>query len=160
MNMHKYEKIWLLFGTATLLIFLFVIGISAFYLGNQLPSSTVTIDPEKVDVTPPFDDPGLKKIGENEYELTIVASAFYYDVGNKDNIVQIPKGATVQFNVTTKDVVHGFELVGTNVNMMLEPGYISTYTNTFEKPGKFTLLCNEYCGAGHHLMTATIEVIE
>ncbi|MEW9674750.1 cytochrome c oxidase subunit II [Lentibacillus sp. L22] len=160
MDMHKYEKIWLLFGTATLLIFLITIGISAFYLGNQPPSYAVTIDPEKVDEKAPFNKPGLKQIGDNEYELTIVASAFNYDVGNNEKLVQIPKGSTVHFIVTTKDVVHGFELVGTNVNMMLEPGYISTYTNTFDKPGKYTLLCNEYCGTGHHYMTATIEVME
>lgn len=61
---------------------------------------------------------------------------------------------------TTKDVVHGFEIAGTNVNMMLEPGYISEYVTTFNKPGEYTLLCNEYCGAGHHMMTSKIEVVE
>lgn len=89
-----------------------------------------------------------------------MASAFNYDVGTSDKVVQIPKGSTVHLNVTTKDVVYGFQLVGTNVNMMLEPGYVSTYTNTFKTPGKYTLLCNEYCGTGHHLMAATIEVME
>ncbi len=160
MKLHRYEKIWLLFGTGTLLIFLIIVGISAFYMGNQPPSCAVTLDPQKVDETPPFDQPGLKQIGEDEYQLTIVASAFNYDVGTQDKVIKIPKGSTVHFNVTTKDVVHGFQLVGTNVNMMLEPGYVSTYTNTFKKPGKYTLLCNEYCGVGHHLMAATIEVTE
>lgn len=158
--MPKYEKIWLLFGTGTLLVFLIVVGISAFYMGNQPPSCAVTLDPQKVDETPPFDKPGLKQIGDNEYQLDIVASAFDYDVGAEDKLVRIPKGATVHFNATTKDVVHGFQLVGTNVNMMLEPGYVSTYSNTFDKPGKYTLLCNEYCGVGHHMMAATIEVTE
>lgn len=160
MNMHKYEKIWLSFGTGTLLVFLIVVGISAFYMGSQPPSCAVTLDPARVDEWPPFDNPGLQEIGDNEYQLNIVASAFNFDVGTDDKIVQVPVGSTVHFNVTTKDVVHGFQLVGTNVNMMLEPGYISTYTNTFKKPGKYTILCNEYCGVGHHLMTATIEVIE
>lgn len=160
MKMPKYEKIWLLFGAGTLLVFLIVVGISAFYMGDKPPSCAVTLDPEKVDETPPFDQPGLKQIGDNEYQLTIVASAFNYDLGTSDKVVQIPKGATVHFSATTKDVVHGFQLVGTNVNMMLEPGYVSTYTNTFKKPGKYTLLCNEYCGTGHHLMAATIEVTE
>lgn len=160
MKLHRYEKIWLLFGTGTLLIFLIIVGISAFYMGNQPPSCAVTLDPQKVDETPPFDQPGLKQIGEDEYQLTIVASAFNYDVGTQDKVIKIPKGSTVHFNVTTRDVVHGFQLVGTNVNMMLEPGYVSTYTNTFKKPGKYTLLCNEYCGVGHHLMAATIEVTE
>src|SRR5699024_8218438 len=160
MNMHKYEKIWLLFGTATLLVFLIVVGVSAFYMGNKPPSCAVTIDPEQVDTWEPFNDPGLKQVGDNEYQLTIVASAFNFDVGNDEKVIEVPKGAKVHFNVTTKDVIHGFELVGTNVNMMLEPGYISTYTNTFKNSGTYTLLCNEYCGTGHHLMTATIEVIE
>lgn len=160
MNMHKYEKIWLFFGTGTLLVFLIVVGISAFYMGNQPPSCAVTLDPEKVDEWPPFNEPGLKQIGDNEYQLTVVASAFHFDVGSDDNVVQIPKGTTVHFSATTKDVIHGFELVGTNVNMMLEPGYVSTYSNTFKRPGTYTLLCNEYCGTGHHLMAATIEVVD
>lgn len=160
MNMHKYEKIWLFFGSGTLLIFLVVVGISAFYMGSQPPSCAVTIDPERAHELAPFDKPGLEQIGDNEYQFTILASAFDYDVGTDDKVVQIPKGATVHFSVTTADVIHGFEIAGTNVNMMVEPGYISTYTNTFKKAGTFTLICNEYCGIGHHLMDATIEVIE
>lgn len=38
MNMHKYEKVWILIGSATLLFFLIVVGVSAFYMGNQPPS--------------------------------------------------------------------------------------------------------------------------
>jgi|SRR5690625_5288671 len=160
MKMHRYEKIWLGLGTTTLLIFLIVVGISAFYMGNQPPSCAVTLDPDKVDQTEPFNEPGLREIGDNEYQFTIVAEAFNFDVGTDDKVVQIPKGATVHFQVTTKDVLHGFEIAGTNINMMLEPGYISTYTNTFKNAGTFTLLCNEYCGVGHHMMYATIEVVE
>ncbi|GAE43559.1 cytochrome c oxidaseI [Mesobacillus boroniphilus JCM 21738] len=36
MHIHKFEKIWLIFGITTLIVFLSVIGVSAFYLGNQL----------------------------------------------------------------------------------------------------------------------------
>jgi len=43
---------------------------------------------------------------------------------------------------------------------MLEPGYINTVKTTFNKPGKYTIVCNEYCGLGHHLMFATVEVVE
>lgn len=160
MNMHKYEKVWLFLGSFTLLVFLVVVGVSAFYMGNNPPSCAVTLDPENVTEQEPFNEPGLKQIGENEYQLTVVTSAFNFDVGNDEKVIQIPKGATVHIVSTTEDVVHGFEIAGTNVNMMLEPGYISTYTNTFKNAGTYTLLCNEYCGVGHHLMAATIEVIE
>ncbi|MDX8362923.1 MULTISPECIES: cytochrome c oxidase subunit II [Bacillaceae] len=156
MHMHKFEKIWLLFGVGTLLVFLTVIGISAFYLGNQPPSCLTTIDPEKVDQTAPFDNPGLVQIGDNEYQLTFVASAFSYSPTK----VQVPKGAKVKIVATTKDVIHGFEIAGTNANMMLEPGYISEVTTTFDEVGEYLVLCNEYCGIGHTSMTATIEVVE
>lgn len=156
MHMHKFEKIWLTFGIGTLLVFLTTVGVGAFYMGTQPASCLVTIDPEKVHETAPFDNPGLKHIEGNKYELNIITSAFAFT----PNHIQIPKGAEVVINVTTTDVVHGFQVAGTNINMMVEPGYINTYTQKFDKTGEYLILCNEYCGAGHHLMSAKIEVVE
>lgn len=156
MHFHKFEKIWLTFGIGTLIVFLAVVGVGAFAMGHQPASNIQTIDPEKVDQTAPFDNPGLKHIEGNKYELNIVTQAFAFT----PHEIKIPKGAEVKINVTTKDVVHGFSVAGTNVNMMLEPGYISSYTQTFNKTGEFLVVCNEYCGAGHHLMSAKIEVTE
>lgn len=158
MHMHKFEKVWLIFGIGSLLVFLTVLGVSAFYLGNQPPSCLATVDPEKVDTQAPFNEPGLKKVeGKDwDYELVFVASAFNYNPGE----VKVPLGAKVKVIATTKDVIHGFEVAGTNVNMMLEPGYISELVYTFNKPGEFLVLCNEYCGVGHHMMTSKIEVVK
>ena len=159
MHIHKFEKIWLTFGIGTLIIFLTIVGINAFHMGMQPPSGHHHIDPEKVKETAPFNKTGLHKTGENEYELIIVASAFHYDIG-KDKVIKIPKGAKVTYKIATTDVVHGFSVAGTNVNMMVEPGYVSELTVKHDNIGVFTVLCNEYCGTGHHLMSATIEVIE
>lgn len=158
MHLHKLEKIWLTFGIGALIVFLSVIGVSAFYLGNKPPSCLTTINPEKVDTTKPFNKPGLHKVeGKDwDYELVFVASAFFYDPGE----VKVPLGAKVKVIATTKDVIHGFEVAGTNINMMLEPGYVSEYTTTFDKAGEFLIVCNEYCGAGHHLMSSKIEVVK
>ncbi|MFB6466068.1 cytochrome c oxidase subunit II [Cytobacillus sp. Hz8] len=158
MHMHKFEKIWLIFGIGALLVFLTVLGVSAFYLGNQPPSCLKTIDSEKVDTTAPFNKPGLHKVEGKEwdYELVFTAQAFAYNPGN----VQIPKGAKVKIIATSKDVMHGFEVAGTDINMMLEPGYISEHVATFNKTGEFLILCNEYCGSGHHMMTSKIEVVK
>lgn len=159
MHIHKFEKIWLTFGIGTLILFLTIVGINAFHMGMQPPSGHTHIDPEKVNQTAPFDKPGLHKTGKNEYELIIVASAFNYNMG-KEKVINIPKGAKVTYKVATTDVVHGFAIAGTNVNMMVEPGFVSELTVTHNDVGTFTVLCNEYCGAGHHLMSATIEVTE
>jgi cytochrome c oxidase subunit II len=158
MHMHKFEKIWLVFGIGSLLVFLTVLGVSAFYMGNQPPSCLTTINPEKVDTTKPFDKPGIHKVeGKDwDYELVFVASAFSYNPAK----IEVPKGAKVKIIATTKDVIHGFEVAGTNINMMLEPGFVSEYETTFNKAGEFLLLCNEYCGVGHHMMNSRIEVVE
>ncbi|MCP8968805.1 cytochrome c oxidase subunit II [Ectobacillus ponti] len=156
MHLHKYEKIWLIFGIGSLLVFLSVIGVGAYYKGQQPPSCLTTIDPEKVDQTAPFDQPGVKQVGDNHYQVAIVMQAFAFT----PNTIKVPKGATVDFVVTTKDVVHGFEIAGTNVNMMVEPGYVSTATKVFDKKGEYLILCNEYCGTGHHMMTAKVEVTD
>jgi cytochrome c oxidase subunit 2 len=123
-------------------------------MGHTPPSDHMTIDPSKVDETEPFNEPGLKKIGDNEYELVMVAQAFTF----LPNEVKIPKGAKVHFKVTSKDVVHGFAVTKTNINMMITPGHINSMTHTFNKNGSYLILCNEYCGVGHQVMSARIEV--
>lgn len=154
MHVHKLEKIWLTFGGLMLIAFLVVLTINAFAMGNKPPSDLQQIDPTKVDQTPPFDKPGLVKISDNEYDLNMVGFTF----GFSPSEVEIPVGATVHFHVTTRDVMHGFEIAGTDVNMMLTPGLVNSYTKTFQDRGTFLILCNEYCGAGHQIMAAHLVV--
>ncbi|WP_214829101.1 cytochrome c oxidase subunit II [Exiguobacterium algae] len=156
MHIHKLEKYWLTFGIILLAVFLTVLGVSAFAAGNQPASDADLIDPAKVHQTAPFDNPGLHQIGDNEYELVMIAQAFTFTPGN----VEIPKGAKVTFLVTSPDVVHGFQLTGTPVNMMVVPGHINSLTYTFEESGEFLILCNEYCGSGHHMMSTKIKVVD
>ncbi|MDI3256373.1 MAG: cytochrome c oxidase subunit II [Kyrpidia sp.] len=154
MHLHRYEKIWLTVGLLTLIVFIIVLGINAFAMGAQPPSDAQVIDPTKVSQTPPFDQPGLKQLGNNNYAADMTAFVFGY----APNRIEIPVRSTVTFNVTSKDVVHGFEIPGTDVNMMIVPGLVNSATHTFTKPGDYLILCNEYCGAGHQLMAAHLVV--
>jgi len=70
----------------------------------------------------------------------------------------VPLGSHVTFYVTSEDVEHGFSIPETSINTMVTPGWVSSLSYTFRKPGKFLLVCNEYCGAEHQLMAADIEV--
>jgi len=167
MHLHKFEKIWLIFGVGSLILFLAIIGFGAFYKGTQPQSHMQTIDPNNVEAYEAFkpDNLGLTKVDDNNYVINIVASAFNYDFGvNKEDKpvkeIKIPKGANVLFQITSKDVVHGFNIAGTNVNMMVEPGYISSLETKMNKTGVYTVVCNEYCGVGHHQMFAKVEVYE
>ena len=62
------------------------------------------------------------------------------------------------FLAAATDVIHGLHISGTRVNMMLIPGQISRNTYRFEQPGEHLLICHEYCGAGHHLMSGKVIV--
>ncbi len=155
MHIHRLEKIWLAFGLSMLFVFLLTLGISAFARGNHPPSAhRLTVDPTKVNETAPFDNPGVRQIGDNEYEVVMTAYVFGYKPGK----IEVPAGATVHFTVTSPDVVHGFEIPGTNVNMMVVPGEVSHMTHTFKKAGEYLVLCNEYCGIGHEMMKTVITV--
>jgi len=70
----------------------------------------------------------------------------------------VPAGSAVTFKVTSVDVVHGFEVEGTRVNMMLLPGQIAENTYRFEHPGEHLMICHEYCGVGHQTMHGRVVV--
>ena len=167
MHLHKYEKYWLWVGTAGLILFLLVLGFGAFYLGTHPQSHGELIDPENIQANEAFlpENLGLTKVDEGRYVLNVVASAFNYDMGiDEDGLpvqhIEIPAGSRVLVQATSPDVVHGLNIAGTNVNMMVEPGYVSSLEVELNNPGEYTLVCNEYCGVGHHLMFGTVEVVE
>ncbi len=156
MHLHKYEKIWLALGIISLIIFLSVVGVTAFSQNHTPAGGMETIDPKKVNETAPFDNPGVTKLDEDTYQATIVAMAFGYTAPE----LKVPVGKEVIFKVTSTDVVHSFTIDNTKVNMMVVPGRITTKSYTFEEPGTYLILCNEYCGTGHHMMYTEIEVYE
>lgn len=155
MHIHRLEKIWLGFGLVMLFVFLGILGVSAFAMGVQPPSEHHhMIDPTKVSETAPFDHPGIQQVADKEYEAVMVAFAFGYTPEK----MEVPAGSTVHFTVTSQDVIHGFEIPGTNVNMMIIPGEVSQVSHQFTKPGEYLILCNEYCGGAHEFMMTKIIV--
>lgn len=150
----RYERIWLWIGGASLVLFLIILALLALLGDLNPPGNMRMIAPEAVRTTPPFDKPGLKQIGPNEYRATVVAQMFTFQPAS----MTVPAGSTVHFEVTSPDVVHGFEIPGTNVNMMVIPGHITEFTYTFRKKGDHLIVCNEYCGSGHQVMMGSITV--
>ena len=71
MKMHRYEEIWLAYKFWNLDHIYVIIGYQTFALGMGPPSHKETIDPQKVDETAPFDNPGVFETGENEYEVVM-----------------------------------------------------------------------------------------
>jgi len=159
-HIHRFEKVWLA------LALVFILGlISSIVYGAVGPGVEMidaeggTVDPQNLENSE-FADPGVERVGENEYEVYVVAQQFSFDPGSQANgVIRVPANSRVTFYVTSSDVVHGFEVVGTNLNTMAIPGQVSKMTVEFDDPETYGIVCNEYCGAAHHAMEGRIVVV-
>ncbi|MGB8908438.1 MAG: cytochrome c oxidase subunit II [Candidatus Cybelea sp.] len=154
MQIHRYERWWMTFGFTMLVFFLLLIGVAAFADNVNPPSGMQQIDPTKVAQTPPFNRPGLRKLADGSYEAYYVAQVFEFT----PRLLTIPAGSKVTFYVTSADVVHGFFIPDTDINMMAVPGWVNSQQHTFTHRGEYLLICHEYCGIDHQDMFAKIEV--
>lgn len=75
-------------------------------------------------------------------------------------ILELEKDKDYRLHLTSKDVQHGFSLQPVNINMQIIPDYDMVLTITPDQSGEFTIICNEYCGAAHHIMLGKIYVKE
>lgn len=144
--MDKREIRVIIFSGAVLSIFLFAILYNAFSRKIDVPAC--------VPFNAAFEKPQLKQVDDNTYELFMVAHMWSFTPDD----VEIPKGATVDLYLSSKDVVHGFHIVSKDVNLMAVPGAINKTTLHFDESGVYNIVCHEYCGAGHQNMMGRIIV--
>ncbi|MEO6835259.1 MAG: cytochrome C oxidase subunit II [Candidatus Tumulicola sp.] len=68
----------------------------------------------------------------------------------------VPLNRPVIFDVTSKDVNHGFGIYGPDGAIVSQvqamPGYVNHLPVTFAVPGHYTIRCLEYCGIAHAAM--------
>lgn len=75
-------------------------------------------------------------------------------------VLELEKGKSYRLHLSSADLQHGFSLVPTNINIQVHPGYEMVLTMQPSEAGTFGIVCNEFCGLGHHAMAGKIRVIE
>jgi cytochrome c oxidase subunit 2 len=75
-------------------------------------------------------------------------------------ILELEKGQTYRVHMSSMDWQHGFSLQPTNINLQIHPKYEMVITLTPNETGEFGIICNEYCGIGHHEMLGKLYVVE
>jgi cytochrome c oxidase subunit II len=75
-------------------------------------------------------------------------------------LLEFEKGKSYRLHISSLDWQHGFSLQPVNINLQIHPGYEMVVTVTPDKAGEYSIVCNEYCGIGHHLMIGKIYVVE
>ncbi len=74
-------------------------------------------------------------------------------------VLRLKAGQTYRIHISGETYQHGFSLQPMNMNFQILPGYDHVLTVTPTK-GDYQIICNEFCGLGHHKMTGKIEVVE
>ena len=157
MKVDLYERIWLWMAAVMIVAFLAAVLIAAGSHAVHPPSHLETIDPATVLTDSEFaTELGVSQGEDGGILVRMVAKTYVFEPA----VVRVPAGEPVTFRMTSPDVIHGFQVVNTNANAMVIPGYITQFTTTFPRPGEYLVVCNEYCGLSHHLMQARLIVEE
>lgn len=160
MHVDRYER-WYLYGAiALLVVFILVLAVSSVAYGIRLPAPYEQVDTATV-ATPPSpwglpEEERVRELAPGQYEAYVLAQMWQFT----PKTIKVPKGSSVTFYVTSKDVQHGFKLGGTNINFMALPGQVSVLSATFDVPGTYNFICHEYCGALHQTMYGQLVVQE
>jgi cytochrome c oxidase subunit II len=73
-------------------------------------------------------------------------------------ILRLQKDVEYTLHLSSLDVNHGFSLYPINVNFQVVPGYDYGLRVTPNASGDFRIICNEFCGIGHHTMVGRVIV--
>jgi cytochrome c oxidase subunit 2 len=167
MHVHRFEKVWIAAAMVLILGFIATVTYGALGAGvTMVNDDGGTVDlgalaDDRTGYDPPGDTwnpPGGEWVPGEEgehYRVYVLAQQFNF----QPDPIEIPAGTKVTFYVTSPDVIHGFQIVGTNVNAMVIPGQVSKISARFPEAGDYGIICNEYCGAAHHDMAVNMTVV-
>ena len=74
-------------------------------------------------------------------------------------VMEIPTGETVQFNLSSTDVIHAFWVVPFEFKRDVLPDHPNHFEVTPIKTGTFTGRCTELCGLYHSRMLFTLKIV-
>ena len=71
----------------------------------------------------------------------------------------LKKGQPVTLELTSRDVLMGFNLPDFNLRADMLPDKVTRVRFVPDKVGKFVFLCDVFCGSGHEQMQGTLSVV-
>lgn len=93
-----------------------------------------------------------------QQDVTVVGQQFAWTVSPST----IKAGQPVRFAVHSKDVNHGFGVYNDDNVLLFQiqavPDHTSHIVYTFKKPGRYQVVCLEFCGVNHHHMFGQFQV--
>ncbi|MDT0452905.1 aa3-type cytochrome oxidase subunit II [Streptomyces hesseae] len=126
--------------------------------GNTATPATPLRENKELNAIP---DRFLKKApqgAEGVYEVGVPGDR-NPQTGNPGPTLWLPKGETVEFVLTSRDVIHSFWVVPFLMKQDVIPGHTNSFTVTPNKEGTFLGKCAELCGQDHSRMLFNVKVV-
>lgn len=154
----RAERRWSHVSIAILLLLIAMASFAGIHQATMPQPRVETVDPSTLHLAGEFIESnlGTAVAADGSVMVRLVAQQYSFT----PSCLVVPTDTPVTFRATSADVVHGFLIAGTNVNLNLVPGYIATYSTRFSQPGDLLMPCHEFCGVGHEGMWAHVHVVD
>ena len=136
---HKLEFWWTLIP-ALFVILLWIVSVRIWY--------TILLEPE------------------NGLVVEAIGHQFYFSFrypqinGEVTDEMHLPLNVPVTLNLTSADVIHGFWVPAMRLKNDTVPGLVTTIRFTPRLPGRYPIICTQFCGVLHSEMNKQVLVIE
>ena len=153
----QFELGWGFLVVGIIVLLLGMIVFTAVHWSSMPPSRVEFVDATRLHRSGEFVQENLGTAVDPKGVIVVRMLAEQYAF--RPSCVVVPEGVPVTFRATSSDVVHGFQVLGTNINSMVVPGYVSTFEMTLRGAGDRGMPCHEFCGVGHAAMWARVRVM-
>ncbi len=152
------EKRWAVIVGLIIFLLVAMMVFTGLHWAAMPPSRVETISPQTLHLSGEFVESNLgTSLGpDGKVVVRLIAQQYSF----QPQCLVVPAEMPVTFRGTSTDAIHGFVIGSTNANVMLVPGFVATFTTSFEEPGEHLMPCHEFCGTGHEAMWARLQVIE
>ena len=154
----RVERRWGAVSLAIIFVLVFLATFAGVHQASMPQNRVEVADPRTLHISGEFIESNLGSAVEPDGSVTVRLLGQQYSFSPQ--CIVVPTDTPVTFRTTSADVVHGFLIERTNVNIMLVPGYVSTVSARFSTPGERAMPCHEFCGMGHEGMWARVHVLE
>ncbi|HUB15871.1 MAG TPA: hypothetical protein VMB34_28250 [Acetobacteraceae bacterium] len=154
----RVEHRWAAVATAIIALLVVMAVVAGVHEATLPQAQLQTVDPRTLSLHGEFIESNLGSAVEPDGSVTVRLVGQEYSF--TPQCILVPTDTPITFRATSADVVHGFLIAGTTINLMLVPGYVSSLAARFETPGERHMPCHEFCGVGHEGMWAHIKIID
>jgi cytochrome c oxidase subunit 2 len=96
-------------------------------------------------------------VAQETQVIEITAERFSFNPSE----IRVKAGTRLEIRLTSEDTMHGFHILGTDIDLELPKRGRGVAAVTFEPTaGRYTFECSRLCGAGHAFMRGVIIATE